>query len=185
MTVASRLRRRAAPDPPPPATGEASWLTAEAYLPAVAGQGPCVGSNTAPAAPDPKQARALPPRRASGRGPKRRRWAMPASPAERRAEPVDPPPPELHVCPFCRTPHQPFRMPGGVAVAYARPLDYADDPYRSRPMPLSRAGPVHDLALRRDSFNPWRASPAEPPPTPTPTIRERFGRLWSCDLPDH
>jgi hypothetical protein len=86
------------------------------------------------------------------------------------------------MCPFCGKRHQPVPLGGGgLAAIYSRPLDPVDDPYRSRPMPLSRAGPVHDLALRRDAFNVWRAGPAEAPPTPTPSVRERLAHLWQGD----
>lgn len=164
------------------ATPEAPWLTAEAHLP-VTGRGPTVESNTAGEGGNADHGRPLPPRRTGARGPKRRRWALPGSPAERRAEPVDPPSARFK-CFACGKAHQPLPMPTGASALYSRTLDPLADPYSSRPLPLSRAGPVHDLALIRDSFSPWRGSPAEPPPTPTPTVRERFAHLWSGDAAD-
>jgi hypothetical protein len=155
---------RAGEEPPAPtsASPQASeprpWLTAEAYLPPVTGPGPSVGSDT--------PGGGGPPPSGTPRRPKRRH----------RSEPS---PPELFMCPFCRTRHQPTRMhSGGLSDAYSRIVDPSADPYSSRPMPLNKAGLVHDAGLIRDSFNPWRGSSVEPPPTPTPSIRERLAAWW-------
>ena len=150
--------------------------------PPVTGQGPTVYSNT-PAEAEKVGSANLPPRRASGRGPRRRRWTMPGSPAERRQEALDPPAPELHPCPFCGKRHQPAPVVnGGGLAAYSRPI--LADPYSTRPEPLGRE--VGDTSsLRRDAFNPWRAGPAEEPPPPAAalTLRERMARLWRGDEP--
>jgi hypothetical protein len=93
-----------------------------------------------------------PPRRTSGRGPKRRRWAMPGSPAERRQATVDPPTPELFMCPHCGERHQLIPMhTGGYAALYGRSV--VDDP--TRPEPIGRAN-ADTTSLVRDLFHPWR-----------------------------
>jgi hypothetical protein len=175
--ISARFKRAGAADPAPdgappqpsdPAPVEQAWLTAEAPNIAATPQTPTAESNTQTAAGPPPSA---PPRRTSGRGPKRRR-GRPGSPATRRQEPTAPPP---------ALPR--FLMPTGTSALYGRPLNWADDPYQAnpRPRPLNREGPVNDDAVRRDSFSVWRGSPTEPPTTPTPSIGERLSR-WYGDL---
>jgi hypothetical protein len=176
--LAERFRRADQPTPPPEpsAPAERPWLTAEAHLPPAAspvtglastpitGHGGGVYSNSAPNA---EPVAGSPPRRATGRGPRRRRGVMPTSPSERTAEPVDQPP-TLYRCSHCGERHQPFPMGGGgMAAIYSRPLDFADAPYGVRPRPLGRQD-ADTASLRRDGFHPWRADPvALPPPGPS------------------
>jgi hypothetical protein len=102
--------------------------------------------SAAPAVPNGPDAD--PARRVSGRGPKRRRWTMPNSPAERTAEPVNQPP-TLYRCPHCGERHQPISMGGGgLAAAYSRSV--LPDP--TRPEPLGR-GDADTASLRRDDFH--------------------------------
>jgi hypothetical protein len=70
-------------------------------------------------------------------------------------------------------------MGGGLADTFGRVL--LDDPYR--PEPIGRQ--IGDTSsLRRDGFNPWRAHPAELPPTPAGgTLRDRLIHLWMGDQP--
>ena len=193
-------------DPPaPPPDGPRGWLTAEAAMPPaqagapapVTDQDPTLYSNTQGSASRASQRRAHAPGSPApaasahrpgppgtpppGRRPKRRRWATPTSPAERQAEAIDPPAPELHLCPFCHRRHQPVALGGGgLADVYSRTL--VDDPYSTRPTPLGRDG--HTVALVRDSFSPWRGTAAEVPPTPgTGTLRDFVVRLWQGDDP--
>jgi hypothetical protein len=123
-----------------------------------------------------------PPAPTSTRRPKRRRWAMPGSPAERVAEPVDPPPAELHPCPHCRERHQPIRMGGGgLAAAYARPL--LPDPYASRPGPLGRSSDADVSSLARDSAGAWawgHRRPLVPEPPPSGLV-DRIRSWWQGD----
>jgi hypothetical protein len=184
--LAARFRRvwnagagTAAPSAPDQASGQASdpgpWLTAEVHLqPAVTGQGPAVYSNTAPETKTARGTNGFPPRRAAGRGPRRRRWLPPTDPAERMAETVDPPP-ALYRCPHCGERHQPFPLEAGGLSAFARSI--LPDP--KRPEPLGRSANADTASLRRDAFNPWRTGPAEEPPTPTLTLRERLAHLWA------
>ena len=68
---------------------------------------------------------------------------------------------------------------GGLAAAAGRVL--LADPYR--PEPLGRQ--VGDTSsLVRDSFSPWRAHPAELPPTTAGgTLRDRIVAWWQGDEP--
>jgi hypothetical protein len=186
--IAARFKRAgAAPRPAPdtaaapasePAPVERPWLTAEAFMPpepapAAQEQGPA-----APGPPNPP----TPPRRTAGRGPKRRRWTLPGSPAERRAEPVDPPPAGPHRGPHCGRDHQPIRMGGGLAALAGRSV--LPEPGQRRPPPLGRE-PGDTAALVRDSFRPWSTSPAAEPRPPTPlNFRERITALWYGDAAD-
>jgi hypothetical protein len=106
--------------------------------------------------------------------------ALPAPPhPTRRQGPVNPPPPELHPCPFCGKRHQLVPLGGrGLAAAYARQLG---DPSGSRPTPIGRD--IGDTSsLVRDGFHPWRAHPAAVPPPPGPsTLRERLAGWWQGD----
>jgi hypothetical protein len=148
--VAARFKRAGQPIPlpEPPAPAERPWLTAEAHLPP---EGPSVLE-----ARKADRGQTLPPRRASGQGPKRRRWAMPGSPGERR---------------------QPVPMGGGgAAAAYGRPL--IADPYTGRPEPIGRQD-ADTTSLVRDDFNPWRAHPAQLLPTGPVTLRERVLGWWA------
>lgn len=114
--------------------------------------------------------------------PKRRRWTMPSSPTDRRAEPVDPPP-SGYRCPHCGKDHQPILMHAtGMAAVYG-PALLPQPGQGRRPTPLGRE-PGHTSALVRDSFHPWRAHPAaEPPPSTPSTLRERIAVWWQGDAP--
>ena len=114
----------------------------------------------------------------SGRRPRRRRWTMPSSPAERQAEAVDPPP-TLYRCPTCGKNHQPVRLEGaGIFAPYRRVLvrdSWAD----GRPRPIGEDGDTSSLI--RDGFRPWHRSPAAEAVAPPLTLRERIAGLWYGD----
>ena len=76
-------------------------------------------------------------------------------------------------------PVQPPRYPwlhGGGLSAMGRNL--LPDP--TRPEPLGR-GPADTSSLVRAGFSPWRGQPIEPPPSPTPPLRDRVRALWYGD----
>ena len=100
------------------------------------------GSNTGPEGETVE--RPAPARRTGGRGPKRRRWTLPVSPAERTAEPVDPPPPTLYPCPHCCERHQPVPLPADLL---GRAL--GRDRWWHDPM-------ADTTSMVRDHFSPWR-----------------------------
>jgi hypothetical protein len=167
--ITARLRQASRVEPPParplvppPVTGPASRAAQGAPAPE-------------PSTPPAAASGVVAPEGPTRRRPKRRRWVMPSSPAERRAETVDPPA-SLYRCPYCGRNHQSIPMGGGgAAAAYARPLDH--DPYAARPAPLGH-GPADTSSLVRDRFSVWRASPAAEPIPPALTFRERVARLW-------
>jgi hypothetical protein len=183
VAIAERFKRASqpvTPSAPVAGTSRPSHPGADvlASNPPVTGHGPAVYSNTGQEAEPGPAGLTSPPRRTAGRGPRRRRWLPPSSPAERMAETVDPPP-TLYRCPHCGERHQPFPMATGFADLYGRPL--VRDPYGAEP--LGR-GPADETSLRRDRFSAWRASPPEPPPSPTPSIRERWAHMWGGDQAD-
>jgi hypothetical protein len=158
---------------------EAPWLTAEAYGAPVTTPAPGLYSNTQGAAGPPPDVAPSPTRRAAGRAPRRRRWAMPGSSAKRRADPADPPPTGPYPCPHCGRNHQPVRLGGGLAALAGRSV--LPEPGQRRPPPLGRE-PGDTSSLVRDSFQPWSTSPAAEPRPRTPlTLRERVARLLYGD----
>jgi hypothetical protein len=126
-TIAERFKRAGAVAPPPDVPEPAPRAAVEG--PPAPGPLPPLGSvadRPAPEGPAPV-----------GRRPRRRRWQMPGSPTERQQAVVDPPPAELHPCPFCGERHQPVRLGGGGLLAYAQPIAAA--PWETgRPRPRAR-----------------------------------------------
>jgi hypothetical protein len=138
--VAERFRRAGQPIPPVVGTSRPAHPGADtlAYNPVTE--------------PEADHGRLSPPRRMAGRGPKRRRWILPGSPAERRQKAINPPEQELHPCPFCQQTHQPIPLyRAGLADTYGRSL--LPDPNRVEPIGRQSADTV---SLVRDLFNPWR-----------------------------
>jgi hypothetical protein len=170
MTLSRRLRRAITPPVTTPgrAPSPDPAPRAAAQDPAAPGPRP-PGGSVHPADPP----GASPPPR-----PKRRRWLPPTTPAERQAEPVDQPTARLYPCPHCGAVHQPVPI-GGGGLADIAGRSLLPDP--TRPEPLGRqAGDTSSLV--RDSFSPWRAHPAELPPSQAAgTMRDRLVRLWAGD----
>ena len=178
--LAARFRQARAGQPAPaPAGDPGPWLTAEAYLPPNSPEPAPVAAGGDPPATEPPPPPGSPtswptPGPSRRRRPKRRRWTMPSSPAERTAEPLEPPPARYR-CPHCGGNHQPTSLEGGGPfAAYARQIVPWDD---GRPPPVS-AGYADTSALRRDGFRPWRARSTGEVPTPGTTLADRLRDLW-------
>jgi hypothetical protein len=124
--LTSRLRRAITPPATAPANAPSDPTPRAAVQGPLAPGSPTSGDGDHPAPP--------PGASPSTRRPRRRRWAVPTSPAERNAPAVDQPPAELHPCPFCPAVHQPIGMRGhGLSDAYGQVL--LSDPYSPRPNP--------------------------------------------------
>ena len=165
--------------PAPDGAPERPWLTAEAYpAPAAADRGP---SAPGPSTPPGSVADRPAPEGPSRRLPKRPRWLFPTGPADRAAEPLDPPPAGPHMCPFCDRRHQSVPMhASGLSAAYGATL-LPEPGQRRRSTPIG-SGPGDTSSLRRAAFAPWSTSPAAEPIPPAMTLRERIAALWYGDV---